>query len=282
MNTTPMPRSAATATKVFERLMASAFLSQEHMLLDLAPHAGLLWRCLCKQVNPLNRARCKKCSEARLWTTDVTPTAHNEYGALLEDLRTALTGWFDDRPKERRPAAIGFRVTTEYDDGPAWATDAVAYFTDCPVGKEYGTDFKRSSVSEALVELGDFDRPQVGHQLRVAIPSPFAEVVTDVRGNEYAYPISEYAREAASVLAESGEGWESESGYIGAYGTLWGPNTPTLRVWVDEWNDLTVARDDNPDDKRVTVDLPNGAPSLPREMRAVAEDIADIIRTHFI
>ncbi|MEV0487295.1 hypothetical protein AB0I69_42685 [Streptomyces sp. NPDC050508] len=276
MNTATMPRNFAA--KVFGRLMSAAFLSQQHALTDLGPFTGLLWRCVCKELNTPDLNACGGCHKARLWTKDATPPRY-EYGTLLEDLRSALTEWFDDRPKIRRPAAISFRVTTEYDDGPAWATwDTTAYFTDSPTGQTYGEDFERSFVSEALVEIGNFDRPQVGDTLRVAIPSPFTEPAEDARSTEYAYTISEYAREAATVL---GEGWDSESGYIGAYGKLWGPGVPTLRVYVDEWDDLVVALHDDADPMRFTVDLPNGAPSYPYELRAVGEDIAEIIRANF-
>lgn len=272
-----MPRSAAT--KVFGSLMNAAFLSQQHALTDLGLHTGLLWSCVCKGVNTVDLKGCGNCGQTRPWAKDVTPPRY-EYGSLLEDLRTALAEWFDDRPKVRRPAAISFRVTTEYDDGPAWATwDTTAYFTDSTAGTPYGEDFERSFVSEALVELGDFERPQTGDILRVVIPAPFAEPATDARVTEYAYGISEYAREAANVL---GDGWGSESGYIGSYGKLWGPDVPTLRVFVDEYEDLVVALHDDPDTVRFTVDLPNGAPSRPDELRDVAEDIAAIIRANYL
>ncbi|MFD9248314.1 hypothetical protein [Streptomyces bottropensis] len=273
MTSSTMPHHVATET--VSHLMKGAFLSEQRMLTDLAVHAGLLWRCVCKEVNALHLNKCGGCGETRLWTKDVTPPRY-EYGTLLDDLRSALAEWFDDRPKIGRPAAISFRVTTDYDDGPAWATwSATAYYTDSPDGKVFKDDFERSFVSEALVELGDFDRPQTGDTLRVVIPPPFVPE----RHTEYAYVIGEYAHEAARVL---GEGWGSESGYIGSYGKLWGPGGPTLRVFVDHEDDLVVALNDDADPMRFTVELPNGAPSTPAELRAVAEDIAAIIRANYL
>lgn len=220
---------------------------------------------------------CGSCGKLRPWINGTPPRYENS--TLLEDLRSALVDWFDDRPKVRRPAAIDFSVATQFDDGPAWATwDTTAYFTDSLVGTPYGEDFQRSFVSEALVELSDFEQPQAGDLLRVVIPPPFTEP-DDTRSTEYAYTVSEYAQEAAIVL---GEGWGSESGYIGAYEKLWRPGVPRLRVFVDEYDDLVVVLDDDADPMRFTVDLPNGAPSLPYELRAVAEELAEIIRANYL
>ncbi|MET9528185.1 hypothetical protein [Streptomyces coeruleorubidus] len=270
-STTPHP----IATQTISHLMKAAFLSEQRVLTDLALHAGLLWRCVCKEVNALHLGACGGCGKARLWTKDVTPPRY-EYGTLLEDLRSALADWFDDRPKIGRPAAISFRVTTEYDDGPAWATwSATAYFTDSPDGKVFKDDFERSFVADALVELGDFDRPQTGDTLRVVVPPPFVPE----RPTEYAYAISEYAAEAARVL---GSGWDSLPGYIGAYGKLWGPDVPTLRVFVNEADDLVVALHDDDDPEPHIVELPSGAPTSPEELRDVAERIAEIIRANYV
>lgn len=269
-STTPHPVAAETISY----LMKAAFLSEQRVLTDLALHAGLLWRCVCKEVNTLYSYRCGGCGEQRLWTEDVTPTRYN--GTFLEDLRSALAKWFNDRPRARRPAAISFRVTTVNDDGPARATWGVtACFTDSPDGKSCKDVFERSFVADALVEIGAFDQPQTGDTLRVVIPPP----LTPDRTTEYTYVIGEYAHEAARVL---GEGWGSESGYIGAYGKLWGPGTPTLRVYVDHDDDLVVALDDDADPMRFTVDLPNGAPTRPDELRAAAADIAEIIRANYL
>lgn len=276
MNSATNPRNFAA--KVFGRLLSAAFPFQQHVLTDLGPFTGLVWRCVCQELNTHDLTACGGCQKARLWTKDVTPPREG-YGTLLEDLRAALTEWFDNRPQVRRPAAISFRVTNNYDDGPAWDTmGATVYFTDSSAGEAYKPNFDGSYVSEALVELGDFDQPQVGDVLRVVIPSPFTDPARSERSSEYPYTVSEYAVEAASVL---GNGWGSESGYIGAYGKLWNPDGPTFRVFVDEYDDLVVALHDNPDGKRITVDLRNGAPSLPYELRAVGENIAAIIRANF-
>lgn len=267
-------------------LMSAAFLSEQRVLTDLALTTGLMWRCVCQTANTLDSDVCAKCRKGRLWRKDATPP-RSVYGTRLEDLRAALAEWFDYRPKVRRPAAISFRVTTEYDDGPAWATwDTTMYFTDSEEGVKCPEDFKRSLVSEALIELGDFDRPQTDDTLRVVISAPFfaeRRTVGDVHdpapGAEYRYVISDYAREAARVL---GPGWGSESGYIGAYGLLWGPGVATLRVFVDEHDDLVVALDQDADPHHFTVELPNGAPTTPAELRAVAEDIAETIRANYL
>lgn len=154
-------------------LMSAAFVSEQRVLTDLALTMGLMWRCVCQTANTLDSDVCAKCRKGRLWRKDATPP-RSVYGARLEDLRAALAEWFDYRPKVRRPAAISFRVTTEYDDGPAWATwDTTMHFTDSEEGVKCPEDFKRSLVSEALIELGDFDRPQTDDTLRVVIPDPF-------------------------------------------------------------------------------------------------------------
>ncbi|MFK0154177.1 hypothetical protein ACIQVK_19150 [Streptomyces sp. NPDC090493] len=185
MTSSTMPHPVAAETMSY--LMKAAFLSEQRVLTDLALHAGLLWRCVCKEANILHLNRCGGCGGARLWTKDVTPSRY-KYGAPLENLRSALGEWFDDRPKARRPAAISFRVTTVYDDGPAWATSsATAYFTDSPDGMAFKDDFERSCVADALVEIGDFDQPQTGDTLRVVIPPP----LTPDRNPEYAYAIGE-------------------------------------------------------------------------------------------
>ncbi|MGW0757106.1 hypothetical protein ACWD1Y_11560 [Streptomyces sp. NPDC002814] len=277
-STTPHP----IATQTISRLMKAAFLSEQRVLTDLAVHAGLLWRCVCKEVNALHLGACGGCGKARLWTKDVTPPRY-EYGSLLEDLRSALAEWFDDRPKIGRPAAISFRVTTQYDEGPAWATwNATAYYTDSPDGKVFKDDFEQSFVADALVELGDFDRPQTCDTLRVVIPAPLTEPAADpdsAPAPEYRYAISEYAAEAARVL---GPGWNSLSGYIGAYGKLCGPDVPTLRIFVNEADDLVVALHDDDDPEPHIVDLPDGAPTSPEELRTVAESIAEIVRANYV
>ncbi|MFK0154178.1 hypothetical protein ACIQVK_19155 [Streptomyces sp. NPDC090493] len=51
---------------------------------------------------------------------------------------------------------------------------------------------------------------------------------------------------------------------------------------MDRYDDLVVALNDDVDPMRFTVDLPNGAPSNPAELRAVAEDIAEIISVNYL
>lgn len=52
-------------------------------------------------------------------------------------------------------------------------------------------------------------------------------------------------------------------------------------MFVDEDDDLVVALEDNADSPRHTVDLPNGAPTTPAELRTVAEDIAEVIGNYY-
>ncbi|MFJ5142978.1 hypothetical protein [Streptomyces sp. NPDC088707] len=180
MTGTTTPPSSATA--VIDHLMSAAFLSQQVALTDLAQHTGLLWRCICSQLNGLHLQACERCEKPRLWTKDHTPHA---YGTLLEDLRAALAEWFDDRPKLRRPAAISFGVTLDYDDGPAWDTaNPTAYFTDSPNGQEYPDDFAKSRVADALVDIDDFDQPQPHDTLRVVVPPPFTTGTTAAAADE--------------------------------------------------------------------------------------------------
>ncbi|MEW1677941.1 hypothetical protein AB0O47_32610 [Streptomyces noursei] len=154
---------------IVSRLMNGALQYEDTVLRNRAVHSGLMWRCVCRATNAYDENACPECGADRLWTTDTTSDA---YGQLLEDLREGLKCWFDDRPTVRRPAAIGFRVTTQYDDGPAWATwGATVYFTDSPYGLEYPNDFERSLVADALVEISEFDRPQTGDALRVVVPA---------------------------------------------------------------------------------------------------------------
>jgi hypothetical protein len=154
------------------RLMDAAAPSDEIALTNTMITTGLMWRCPCGATNAHDEDSdaCSLCGADRLWAKDQTPPRY-DYGELLADLRYALKEWFDDRPRARRPAAVSFRVTTVYDDGPAWATDgATAYFTDSSAGLAYPHDFDRSVVADSLAEVSEFDRPQTGDTLRVAIP----------------------------------------------------------------------------------------------------------------
>ncbi|MFJ1744340.1 hypothetical protein ACIOG4_37540 [Streptomyces microflavus] len=156
-------------TTVVARLMNGALPYEETVLRDRAVHCGLMWSCPCTAVNGYAVTACAECGAPRLWTTDTTPSP---YGQLLEDLRDALKDWVDARPRARRPAAVGFRVTTQYDDGPAWTTWAApAYFTNSPDSTEYLHGFDRTLVADALVEISDFEQPQTGDRLIVVIPA---------------------------------------------------------------------------------------------------------------
>ncbi|MER7761543.1 hypothetical protein [Streptomyces sp. NPDC097619] len=156
---------------VLRGLLNGASQHEDSVLRERALHSGLMWRCPCDATNAYDADACHECAAERLWTNDTTPPRYR-YGPLLEDLRGGLKEWFDDRPHMRRPAAVGFRITTEYDDGPAWATGgATAYFTDSPQGLEVPHAFDRSCVADALVEIGDLDQPQTGDRLIVRIPA---------------------------------------------------------------------------------------------------------------
>lgn len=171
--TTPANNNSALAlaTATVRLLIDAAPPAHKDAVTEAATSAGLLWRCLCSEANECTDAACTACRVARPWTQDVTPRRYS-YGELLDDLRAALKEWFDEQPGPR-PAAIGFRITTDYDDGPAWATDgATAYFTSLSSGTPHRGDFGRSLVADALIEISEFDQPQFGDTLRVAVPAP--------------------------------------------------------------------------------------------------------------
>ncbi|MEU7229002.1 hypothetical protein AB0B05_34985, partial [Streptomyces chrestomyceticus] len=263
MTTTP-----ADITLVLSRLTVAANAHDQDVIADSAVDAGLMWRCPCGGTNAYGDTACGVCAAARLWTTDKTPPRY-EYGKLLEDLRSALVDWFNDRSQVRRPAAVSFRVTTGYDDCPAWATwGASVHFPNSPDAIDYPHDFERTLVADALVEISEFDRPQTGDTLRVVVPAlgsvpahgDAAQGLHPAQHplvGEYAYAVCDYAREAAQVL---GDDWGSESGYIGAYGLIWGPGVPTLRLHVDHDDDLVLQLNDDADSTPHIVPLPDGAP----------------------
>ncbi|MEU0857478.1 hypothetical protein ABZ352_18845 [Streptomyces griseofuscus] len=166
-----MTTTTADVTAILGRLITAASPYEEIALTDAMITAGLMWRCPCGANNGYDDIACGLCGAARLWAEDETPPRY-EYGELLDDLRAALKDWFDDRPRIRRPAAVSFRVTTEYDDGSAWATDgATVFFSSSPQGLDYSHDFERSAVADALVEISEFDRPQTGDTLRIVVPA---------------------------------------------------------------------------------------------------------------
>lgn len=166
-----MTSTTAEVTAVLGRLLLAASPHEEVAVTDAMITAGLMWRCPCGATGAYdNTLGCDLCGADRLWTQDRTPPRY-EYGELLSDLRDALKEWFDDRPRIPRPAAVGFRVTTDYDDGPAWATDtATAFFTSSPDGSPFPHDFERTHVADALTEISEFDRPHSGDTLRVVVP----------------------------------------------------------------------------------------------------------------
>lgn len=166
-----MTSTPADVTAVLGRLLRAASPFEEVAVTDAMITAGLMWRCPCGATGGYdNTSGCDLCGADRLWTKDRTPPRY-KYGELLDDLRCALKEWFDDRPRIPRPAAVGFRITTEYDDGPAWATDgATAFYTSSPDGSPLPHDFERTQVADALIEISEADRPQTGDVLRVAVP----------------------------------------------------------------------------------------------------------------
>ncbi|MFG3132937.1 hypothetical protein ACGFZU_35215 [Streptomyces tendae] len=110
---------------------------------------------------------------------DVTPSRYVYPTNLVDDLRDALTEWFDDNPKHPRPEAVSFRITHDYDDGPAWSTYGPTFHYgsdpereerhDIPVDQLPSVDFDRTAVADALIEIGDFEQPQDGDTLRIAL-----------------------------------------------------------------------------------------------------------------
>lgn len=67
------------------------------------------------------------------------------------------------------PSAAAFEVTTDYDDGPAWDTDAAVVLAD---GRQVPVGFDRSTVADQLIELSEHNRPHVGQILVVAVARP--------------------------------------------------------------------------------------------------------------
>ncbi|MYX26819.1 hypothetical protein GTY75_09075 [Streptomyces sp. SID8381] len=110
---------------------------------------------------------------------DVTPDRHGYPKRLVNDLRDALTEWFDDHPEHPRPSAVSFGITHSYDDGPAWSTYNPTFHYDqdpdreerhdIPVDKLPDVDFDLTAVADALVEISDFEHPQDGDTLRIAL-----------------------------------------------------------------------------------------------------------------
>lgn len=110
---------------------------------------------------------------------DVTPGRYVYPKNLIDDLRDALTEWFDDNPDHTRPSAVSFRITHDFDDGPAWSTYGPTFHydqdpereerRDIPVDQLPDVDFDRTAVADALVEIGDFEHPQDGDTLRIAL-----------------------------------------------------------------------------------------------------------------
>ncbi|MEU5900399.1 hypothetical protein [Streptomyces venezuelae] len=278
--------STTAATSTVARLLQTSYTSDTGRVADAAIRTGLMWRCACTAINAdLASDACAECGKKRPWASDLTPTYCDR--KLLEDLRHALADYFDDRPYLRRPAAVSFR-TTHYDDGRAWyAGQARLHYTDKRRGELFETGFDRTFVADALVELSEDTGPQDGAVLRVVVPAwgstpepgdPARHLYPTPHPlvGEYAYSVCDYAREAAQVL---GDGWGSESGYIGAYGLIWGPGVPTLRLWVDHDDDLILHLEED-DRKQHIVSLPDGAPSDAYQLRAVAEEIARLARTY--
>ncbi|MFE3559446.1 hypothetical protein ACFXKW_32015 [Streptomyces sp. NPDC059193] len=167
-----MPRTlaqpATDTAAVLARLLETAQPHEQTAMVEAAITSGLMWRCTCRAANAPATGMCTACGKARLWTADVTPGA---YGELLQDLRSELSEWFQDRPAVPRPAAVSFRITTQYEDGPAWAiTGTSFYFTDQPHAIRHDHDFSRTAVADALTEISEYDPPQTGDTLRIALP----------------------------------------------------------------------------------------------------------------
>ncbi|MFE1289701.1 hypothetical protein [Streptomyces sp. NPDC058751] len=110
---------------------------------------------------------------------DVTPGRYVYPKNLLDDLRDALTEWFDDNPEHTRPSAVSFHITHDYDDGPAWSTYGPTFHydgdpereerRDVPVDRLPHVDFDHTAIADALIEIRDFEQPQDGDTLRIAL-----------------------------------------------------------------------------------------------------------------
>ncbi|KIF05165.1 hypothetical protein PL81_14630 [Streptomyces sp. RSD-27] len=95
----------------------------------------------------------------------------------------------------------------------------------------------------------------------------------------YRYTIGDYALAAVHVL---GAGWGGDSGHLGGSGLIWGPNVPTLRLALDDDDDLVIYRKDDPFPDVYLVTLPDGAPSDPDTLHEVGRVIALLIINRFV
>jgi hypothetical protein len=103
----------------------------------------------------------------------VTPGRFAIPESLMHDLGSALVEWWDEHaPSAGRPEAVSFRITYDYDDGPAWSTsDAVLHYPGAADDGPAPIDFERTWVAEVLAEISDFEAPQFGEVLRITLPT---------------------------------------------------------------------------------------------------------------
>ncbi|WP_330335649.1 hypothetical protein OHS33_39110 (plasmid) [Streptomyces sp. NBC_00536] len=102
---------------------------------------------------------------------------------------------------------------------------------------------------------------------------------TPAPGSEGRYVIGDYALAAVEVL---GAGWGGDYGYLGGSGLIWGPNVPTLRLALDDEEDLVIYRKDDPFATRHLVELPDGAPGDKDDLRKVGKRLALLIVNRFV
>ncbi|MFF9192593.1 hypothetical protein [Streptomyces rochei] len=146
---------------------------------ELFEHLGLDVGGPASQVAPAAGQHVYTDGEAPAQYDDVTPSQYVYPKNLVDDLREALTEWFDDNPEHTRPEAVSFHITHDYDDGPAWSTYGPTFHYgsdpereerhDIPVDQLPSVDFDRTAVADALIEIGDFEQPQDGDTLRIAL-----------------------------------------------------------------------------------------------------------------
>jgi len=102
-------------------------------------------------------------------------------------------------------------------------------------------------------------------------------------GIEFAYPLSDYAREAARAL---GPGWHAEAGFLGAWGLIvTDDDRLVVRLFVDNVGDLLLVQTNTsvawPEEHKVSVkELPT-PPRSRKELRLWGEAIAACLRHAF-
>ena len=216
-------------------------------------------------------------------TSALLDTVSPEGEDLEADLRHAVRAWFAAHARPL-PETVTFRAQRRTakrchcrdgfhkNSGCVWPQlDATLHYPDAT--SKLTDEFDRTHIAAVLAEINQ-DGPVDDQGLTIRLLP--TDKTSFTPGTEHPFAISDYARETVLVL---GDGWGAESGYLGVYGLIWGPDVPTLRLGVDNSDSLVICTQDGSDPVSHIVELPWGAPPTPQALRDVAERIAAIIRT---